>query len=123
MKKLVVFMAHSLTPEQKEGWDEIVDMKEKSSVNFTQIDPEATSMEIYDMAQTMFNEAREEGATHVSLMGEPCLMHNMYMWCANNDITFVQSTTRRESKDIPQEDGSVKKISVFRHVQWREWEI
>jgi len=33
-----------------------------------------------------------------------------------NKLMF--SFSKRESEDIPQEDGSVKKVSIFKHLKW-----
>ena len=34
------------------------------------------------------------------------------------EVDVMYAHSRRESEDIPQEDGSVKKVAVFRHLGW-----
>lgn len=122
MKKvLALFMAHKPTPEQLEGWDDVLLMKEIEDFDFTNISPLCTSKNLEEVAEALLDTPIMMGATHVAFMGEPCLTHHMAIASKKEGLVFVQATTERNSKDVTQEDGSVKKVSVFRHVMWREW--
>jgi hypothetical protein len=85
------------------------------------IDPETSYSQVRGLAADAVGTALGMDATHISVMGEPALVTAAFDFAEHNGLTFVQSTTKRVSKDIPQEDGTTKKISEFKHVQWRVW--
>lgn len=53
------------------------------------------------------------------------MINDGYSWIGVDGEEFefkcLQSTTKRESVDVVQDDGSVRKVSTFRHVQWRSF--
>ena len=136
MNKLFIVMSHTLTDAQIDdfianyGTTEFVtlqDVNPELSKLCQNLDPRLSTANIRELAVTICSIASSEKATHLYIAGEPSLVFwvSMYaekLWSAPyiNKMTCVQSTTKRISKDIPQPDGSVKKISSFSHVQWRE---
>jgi hypothetical protein len=114
-----------------------------------QIDPSATLEQVKELAAFVVVEAHKVGATHFYCAGEPTLAMwaNLYAsahshspqyvlqkitrytprkdgggWFFLGEIPFMScivSTTRRESVDVVQSDGSIKKSAIFNHVQWR----
>lgn len=120
MKNLFVCMSHTLTPDQEIGWDIVsvvsADLKKLTS----QVSPDATLLEIKELAEKVVAEAIEAKATHILVAGEPTLMLHANLLAHKKGLNCVQSTTRRDTVETPQADGSVVKTQIFRHVQWRE---
>jgi len=122
------------------------DINPELSKRCQQVDPANSLDQVMDLAKEVVKCASDNGATHFYCVGEPTLTMwaNIYAhyWLGYPDHTTsdwlsvatntildtpevkpmkcVQSTTQRISQDIPQEDGSLRKISTFSHVQWRE---
>jgi hypothetical protein len=148
LKILFVAFSHQLTPSQAEGWDNIIMLSEVNlqlQKQMSAIPADATLEEIQTIAEAIVVEAQKNGATHFYCTGEPTLTlwTNLYASQAySNEIEAenqasvivgakrgfswktrlicVQSTTKRESLETIQPDGSIVKISVFNHVQWRD---
>ena len=138
-------MSHTITQAQKEdftnkyGETSFITLQEVNpelSKQCQQVDPSATTADIKELAGEVAECAADNNATHFYCVGEPTLA----MWAniyANNTLNTafceypimgsnfrgmkcVQSTTKRTSVDEVQSDGTVKKLSVFSHVQWRD---
>ncbi len=58
--------------------------------------------------------------TRVMIGGAPYLMGALERALRERGFTPVYAFSRRESEEIPQPDGSVKKIQVFRHAGFVE---
>ncbi len=119
-KNLFVCMSHKLTAEQRDGWGNIVEVSDDLKKQTSQISPEATLPEIKKLASNIVAEAINAKATHILVAGEPTLMLHANLIAHQKGIICVQSTTRRDTVEAIQPDGSVIKTQVFRHVQWRE---
>ena len=121
-------MSHSVSEDQVTdakhslGVDTVEQMTGDVANACKAIDPEADYSRIRGIAADVVGTAIDMGATHVSVMGEPALVTACYDFAQHNGLTFAQSTTKRVSQDIPQEDGTIKKVAIFKHVQWRVWE-
>lgn len=121
-KKLLVVMNHQLTEEQKVGWEELVilsDVSKEMSDKVKNISPTATVKEIQELAVMLVLFAIMSNCTHIAIMGEPTLVLHTAITASEADIIPVTATTERISVDEPQPDGSIKKISKFQHVMWR----
>jgi len=127
-KKLIVVMSHSISEDQvtdaklELGVDTVEQMTGDVADACKAIDPNASFQQIRGLAADVVGTAFGMDATHISVMGEPALVTAAYEFAQHNGMTFIQSTSERVSQDIPQEDGTIKKISMFKHVQWRIWE-
>ena len=145
---LYVAFSHKLTEEQTKGWEKVVSLSETNpelQAKMSNIPASATLEEIQSLAAAIVKEAIAAGATHFYCSGEPTLMlwANLYASQAlsmdihaeeqvsivvgarkgfswRTKMICVQSTTERKSVEVTQDDGTVLKTSVFRHVQWRE---
>ena len=145
MNILFIVMSHTITQAQRDdftnkyGETSFITLQEVNpelSKQCQQVDPSATTVDIKELAGKVVECAADNNATHFYIAGEPTLA----MWAniyANNWLSpvgsdtlpmgesfpymvCIQSTTQRTSVDEVQSDGSVKKISIFSHVQWRE---
>ena len=121
-KKLLVVMNHQLTEEQKVGWDELVvlsDISKTLSDMVKNISPVAKVEEIKELAMAIVLVGLMGKFTHIAIMGEPTLVLHTAIIADEVDIKAVTATSERVSFDEPQPDGSIKKISKFQHVMWR----
>lgn len=122
---LFVCFSHTLTADQKEGWDEIIELKDCGQegaelANYAKNVPaDAESQEVRNFAIEIVMTAIKNRATHFYCTGESCLMINANS-LASNTMTCVSSTTARVQEEKTNENGEVIKTSVFKHVQWRE---
>ena len=72
--------------------------------------------EIYERAEALSDLASECGATQVMIGGAPYLMAPLQECLTRRRILPLYSFTERVSEDVPQTDGTTRKVSVFRHV-------
>lgn len=132
--KTFVIMSHKLTDEQiKDLNSEVIllsDVNPKLAQTVKNLNPYLSLKQIKEIALQCVMLASNKNCTQMVCMGEPCfaMWVNMFAGGLENGILFpilktkltcLQSTTLRESVDVVQNDGSIKKISVFKHVQWR----
>lgn len=59
---------------------------------------------------------QELGAKEVMIGGLPAMMPILEHTFRSEGITVCYAQSERISKDIPQKDGSVRKVAVFRHL-------
>ena len=121
-KKLVWASAHNPTPEQ------IKELREMGTVMFLKdTNPElhkklcnnpSTRKELMDLAEELLEET--DGCTIVQPAGSPVFMTVLGSIARGvaNSKTIMFALSKRVSKDIPQSDGTVKKISTFKHEGW-----
>lgn len=108
---------------------EITTLKDENpelQAQMSAIPADATLQDIKIMAASIVAEAVKVGATHFFCTGEPTLT-----WWANfyagyqeanikETLICLQSTTERQSSEVENPDGTVRKVQTFKHVQWRE---
>lgn len=120
-KKMLVAMSHKLTDKQIADFDgEVVISNKYTNLNCSRISPNASNAEIKEMAKAIVNEAILCNCTHIGANGEPALTFHIWREAIELNLIVVQSTTERVSSEITLPDGTIKKISNFNHVQWRE---
>jgi len=88
------------------------------------VPPEASSYEVLLLATDLLKETlRKIGASDgcCLVQGECTLTHTMVNLLQKKGCLCLAATTNRESAEIVQLDGSVKKESVFRFVRFREY--
>lgn len=123
--------SHQLTDEQREAVEragmEIVEMPEDLKKKWASVDPEADAAEVDRMSgefiHFLFYDLNlEDGEREavVLLQGEPVLVYSVLHWMVEMPYLIpVVATTRRESVETKDADGTVRKVSVFRHVRFR----
>jgi len=87
-----------------------------SNFNFEQENVEGEMMRCFKVINDWIKEQMKKGDTTVFLLGPigPPEFMNIFSRANRRPIIFARS--KRISEDIPQEDGSVKKTTVFRHI-------
>lgn len=90
-------------------------------VPFPQVDPEASLLDVQELAQ----EAAEAIAAHqpsrVFVAGEPTLAASVVQILQEHGVLCYSSTTRREAVERLTAKGEVEKLSRFSFVAWRLW--
>jgi len=129
-EKLFVAFSHKLTQDQINDLKEslgIVDYILLRDYNpvlqdiFSNVDPELSAMDIRkEISEKIINAAEANGCTYLYVAGEPTVVLLTTVLAVNNTMRVIQSTTQRISKDIEMDDGTIKKVSEFKHVQWRD---
>ncbi len=118
MKKFIWASAHTPTEEQ------LIDLQSKGTVSFLKdLNPELHARmvncpgnrnELRSLAIDLYVAGKD--ATLVQPAGSPIFLTMLGVVNGVDNLLFADS--KRESKDIPQADGSVKKISIFKHLGW-----
>ena len=79
-----------------------------------------TAAEIKSRAEALARIARSECAGRAMIGGAPFLMGALERALISEGIKPLYAFSRRESVDQAQEDGSVRKVAVFRHLGFVE---
>jgi len=126
--KMFVIMSHPLSQGQKEdlkkmGVSTVVAMSEDNKKSWGQIDPQGRIkkiMVVNDLKKWLSDESKE--GDYVLIQGEPGASFNLVSWCNDEGRIPVYATTVRESVEKTV-DGKVIKTNVFKHIQFRRYEI
>jgi hypothetical protein len=108
----------SWTPEQKNGWDEIID------IPFPSVSPDwdTNDKPYQETIQSLWRNivdvirSRDEGTVYLYLAGEYSACFEIFVRAKEWLIPVVVPTTRRETAEVKNADGSVTKISKFEFV-------
>lgn len=128
MRKMFVLMNHQLTEDQKvdasKNWSvtEFIYPPENLQKQWGNIDPES-KVNVQPFLNWMTAPPMETDNL-LLIGGEAGHTFKIVSILLGMDCCFmpVYATTMRESKETMQKDGSVKKISVFKHVRFRAFE-
>jgi Asp/Glu/hydantoin racemase len=109
---------HLMTPEQQN--DGVYEPKNKTAVqSLLTFHSAPTKTEMIERAKALAEIARKENAEAVMLGGAPYFMGTLEnVISVVLSIPTLYSFSVRESVEIMQFDGSMKKTSVFKHVGW-----
>lgn len=75
-----------------------------------------TSLDVWQRAHDILAIAKNAGHTQVMIGGAPYLITEMVSQAPLYRLTCAHAFTIRESAEITQPDGSVKKVAIFRHM-------
>ena len=75
-----------------------------------------TEDDLCEAAVALTEICEAEGAGIAMIGGAPFFMKTLEDCLAMNGILAVYAFSVRESADVPQPDGSVRKVAVFRHL-------
>jgi len=125
MKTAVIFLNHPLSEQQKvdlsRNYDvsAIVEMSNKLKGLFSQVPAEAGKQEIVKLAKKFVDFTGD--AQIAVVQGEHTLSFAIVKLLQEQGKTCLVATTKRESQEITNPDGSVRKMNVFKHVRFREY--
>lgn len=119
--KILNLTQHGATPEQIEVG--VYEPNDKSFVctNLT-FDEIPQLFDVKIRATVLAEYAQSMCATHVMIGGAPFLMSLLEAELLSCGIKPLYAFSKRESVDMLQDDGSVKKVAVFKHVGFVEVE-
>lgn len=109
--------AHNPTQEQLSELNNLLFLKDMDSDLFAQITNLQSGSNLELLAKRLVRFAIANNAVLVQPAGSPAF-HMKLGLAAAGLIEVWFSFSQRISEDIPQADGSVKKVSVFRHECW-----
>ena len=115
MKKILNLTQHVATPEQTEAG--VIEPADKSVVQqlltFSEL---PTSSEVVIRAERLALIAKFSDVEACLIGGAPYLMAPLETLLKKEGITPLYAYSKRVSEEKTQEDGSVKKINIFKHV-------
>jgi len=127
MRKFLNCTNHKLTEAQiadlKENWGvtEIINLPENLKALWSQIDPEATSFDVVlDVVTPVYKFADANDISIAMVMGEMSASYKLINYLKSDGVFIVVATSKRISQEVTQEDGSVRKVNVFKHIMFRE---
>jgi len=120
--------SHNLTEDQKKVVEkagfEIVELPTGLKEQWKNVPPDVDPAYIAQLAaavRTFMSEQLEAYPSFALVQGEPVLCFNLALMA--DPVVPLVATTKRESIEVKQPDGSVKKESVFKHVQFRPYKL
>ena len=125
-KRILIAMSHKLTDDQRNdlqalGFEPVISQF-YTEQKLNQLDPHLSAKEIAVLALKLVNEAKQLDCQAISMVGEPTLQFYVWNYALNAGLEVYVSTTQRISTEQVQEDGTVRKVQIFKHVQWRKIE-
>lgn len=90
-------------------------------VPFPQVNPNGTEIQIKEQAKRVVDEILKLHPQVVLCQGEFTLTHQIIMMLKEYKIVTVAACCERASSEEKTEDGSVKKTSYFKFVQFRQY--
>lgn len=125
MKKLLWCSAHTPTQEQMtslQEMGEVTFLKDvKPSLQEKINNCPSDEMELLDLATSLSVFQTRHDYTLVQIGGSPMFLFLCGDAINRKNVLFAHS--ERVSIDTPQEDGSIVKTSVFKHVKWIQFKF
>lgn len=124
MKKILNTMQHALTSEQETdlggmfGKHQLQDLRDVNFELFKQLSNIAVDSNLNDLANCLLEVARKFDIVILPI-GSPAFMFKFATKTpANMDITFLFAHSDRASIEKQNEDGTVTKTNIFKHVKF-----
>lgn len=122
-KYLINLTQHALTEEQKNSVDTVIEPQGMSVyLNFNEM-PTAEvindrAYEMFDCLMQMLPPDVEPKDCTVLLGGAPFFMSACERAATHYGFKYCYAFSKRVSEEVKQPDGTVKKVSVFKHEGW-----
>ncbi len=126
MKKMFLLFSHKLTEIQREDAINTLNIKEFISLPenlqnyWSNVDPIDYDEEKFDKIMN-YIEKESNKEDYALIQGEWGFVYNAVNFCKKIGVIPVYSTTDREVREIHKEDGSVEKISIFKHIVYKKY--
>ena len=128
MKKLFLLFSHEITDEQLKdakknmGIDDIVNMPEELKKNWKSISPkgELNLKKIEPVLKWLKKESSK--GDYVLVQGEYGVTFYIVGFCFKNNLIPIYATSKRVYKEDKNQDGSVVRKHIFKHVNFRKYE-
>jgi len=126
MTKLYKMTSHPLSEQQNKdatqnlGVKEFLTLPDSLQKEFSQVPPNGNLDETFLLdLQTELQQLSK--GDYVLVQGEFGVTYHVVSFCLENGLNPVYATTKRDSTEVVQPDGSTKKIMTFNHVQFRAY--
>lgn len=127
MNTLFVLMSHDLTKEQ------YIEAEERFNINnfiklapelqelWSNVNPEGELSEDYlnSIKKFILDNMDKYSKNYALIQGEYGVVYNMVNWCFSNTVKPMYATTKRVYSQQVEDDGSIKRIHTFKHVNFR----
>ncbi|MCC5943479.1 MAG: hypothetical protein JJT94_00985 [Bernardetiaceae bacterium] len=129
MKTLHLLFSHSLTPEQKTDAEQnlgikcIAPLPDALQKKFSAVPPDLESLSEYATPIIAHLKAEAQAGDVVLIQGDFGLTYLLVNFCHSVGLRAVYATTERDSIEEQQADGSIITKRVFRHKQFRDYQI
>lgn len=123
---MFLLFSHKLTELQKEdainslNVEKFISLPEKLQNFWSNVDPVEYDTENFNEIMMYLQEESNNG-DFALIQGEWGFVYNSVNFCKKIGIIPLYSTTEREVKEIHKNDGSVEKISIFKHVIYKKY--
>lgn len=129
MNKLFLIFNHELTEEQKKDSfnnlyvSEIIKLPPELSVFWSNIPPdiELNHEMFLDLEKFLVENRDPKVINYCLIQGDFGATVYMVNWCFKNGFVPIYATTKRVSKEVKKQDGTVEVIKIFRHEQFRRY--
>jgi len=124
MKTLFLVFSHNLTNEQIKDAktslkvDNFVYLPEKLQKIWSNISP-SENLNLFEIVSWLKQKATQND--FVLIQGEFGATFYLVDFCLTNNITPIYATNKRVSKEILKPDGTIEKISIFKHISFRKY--
>ncbi|MDO9578461.1 MAG: CRISPR-associated protein Csx20 [Candidatus Cloacimonadales bacterium] len=129
MPNIHLFFSHTLTPGQEEEiytklkCERIITLPDDLQQLWEQIPPEGDIDDVLLAPFIKYLTENIEIGDYVLVQGEFGVSFAIVNWCLNNNRIPIYATTKRVADEEKQPNGSVKKINIFKHVQFRRYAL
>lgn len=90
-------------------------------ISFPDVNPSASEEEINAMAEELFTKAMKFSPSAVMCQGEFTLSYCLISMFLRHEIKCLAACTERRTVEVPQEDGTIIKTSLYDFVKFREY--
>ena len=127
MPNLHLFFSHALTSEQvkdaqeKLGCKDIISLPYDLQQKWQQIPPEGEIDDFVINPFISYLSQKTDNGDYVLVQGEFGVSFMIVNWCLKNNRIPIYATTKRVVNEEMKSDGSVQKVTRFKHVQFRRY--
>jgi hypothetical protein len=127
MKEMHILFSHHLTKEQKDEVvlnfhvEKFIPLPQKLQLIWSNIPASETNISKYIRTFTDYLTDNSKSGDLVLIQGDYGLTYAIVDWCLKNQRLPLYSTTQRSSEEYQEQNGVVKKESLFKHVIYRRY--
>ena len=126
LKKLLVLFSHKLTAEQvKDASDnlnieEIIYLPEELQKIWSNVNPYKDCKDSLNLIFEFVKKSLQKD-DYALIQGEWGYVYDSINFCKTMKIIPIYATTERVVRETPLSDGTIEKISIFKHVKFKQY--
>lgn len=127
MPKMFLLFSHTLTPSQEKEAKETlkcekcIPLPKVLQKKWEDVNPIGELNESIINVFVEYLSSHSNKGDYVLIQGDYGVTYALVKWCNNNGRIPVYSTTERKTKDEKLKDGTIKKVSEFKHINFRRY--